>query len=244
LGKLTHVVNALWPLRETEAAFSCRRTAPQHHRRATVVRLLIFSPESIVIASVKPMVLNDARIREALLRKLARQKARPRAVLEELHVLNGNAIADVVTLHNEAHCYEIKGETDRIERITVQGVYYNAAFRRITLVTTECNLRRALELAPLFWGIMVAIGDDEAVRFRHYRAARLNPNFEKQSAAMTLWKSEMLELISEPGAERKPRRLLAQLIAETRRELELSVNICDLLLERCLQAQSFTSSTM
>lgn len=188
--------------------------------------------------------LNDVAIREALVRKLERQKSRPRAVLQELHVHNGKAIADIVTLHSEAHCYEIKGATDRIERITVQGVYYNAVFRRITLVTTKCNLRRALRLAPRFWGIMVAIADGEAVRFRHVRAARLNPNFEKQSAAMTLWKSEMLELVSESGAERKPRRLLAQLIAETRRELELSMTICDLLIGRRFRPQSFVPSTM
>ena len=112
------------------------------------------------IVSVKSMELNDSRIREALLRKLARQKTQPRAVLEELHVHNGRAIADVVTLHAEAHCYEIKGATDRIERITVQGTYYNAAFRRITLVTTESNLRQAWKLAPQFWGILVAIEDE------------------------------------------------------------------------------------
>ena len=190
------------------------------------------------------MVLNDATIREALLSKLERQKSRPRAVLQELHVHNGKAIADVVSLHSEAHCYEIKGATDRVERIAAQGVFYNAAFRRITLVTTDCNLRRALRLAPRFWGIMVAIGDGEAVRFRHVRAAKLNPNFEKQSAAMTLWKSEMLELVSEAGAERKPRRLLAQLIAETRRDLELSMSICDLLLGRRRRAQNFAPSAM
>lgn len=40
----------------------------------------------------RTMDLNDARIREALLRRLDRQKARPRAVLEELHVHNGSAI--------------------------------------------------------------------------------------------------------------------------------------------------------
>lgn len=188
--------------------------------------------------------LNDATIREALLRKLERQKSRPRAVIEELHVHNGRAIADVVTLHSEAHCYEIKGETDRIERITAQGVYYNAAFRRITLVTTECNLKRARKLAPRFWGILVAIQDDGAVRFRHVRAAQLNPKFEKQSAAMTLWKSEMLELVSHAGAERKPRRLLAELIAETRRELNLSMSICDLLFGRHSKGQTFASSAM
>jgi len=91
---------------------------------------------------------------------------------------------------------------------------------------------------------MVATADGEAVRFRHVRAARLNPNFEKQLAAMTLWKSEMLELVSEPGAERKPRRLLAQLIAETKRELELSMAICDLLIGRHLQPQAFAPSTI
>lgn len=188
--------------------------------------------------------LNDTRIREALLRKLARQTIRPRAVLEELHVHNGRAIADVVTLHSEAHCYEIKGATDRIERVAIQGTYYNAAFRRITLVTTECKLPRALKLLPSFWGVMLAINDEDTVRFRHLRAAQLNPLFERQSAAMTLWKSEMLELVSEAGAERKPRRLLAQLIAETRRDLELSMSICDLLFDRRLRAQSLASSTM
>ena len=190
------------------------------------------------------MNLNDATIREALLRKLERQKSRPRAVLQELHVHNGKAIADIVTLHSEAHCYEIKGATDRIERIAGQGSYYNLVFRRITLVTTECNLQRARKLAPLFWGIIVAITDGIVVRFRHVRAARLNPNFEKKAAAMTLWKSEMLELVSEPGAERKPRRLLAQLIAETQRDLELSMSICDLLLGRRQRAQDFAPSTM
>ena len=125
-----------------------------------------------------------------------------------------------------------------------QGAYYNAVFRWITLVTTECNLLRALKLAPQFWGIMVAVADGEAVRFRHVRAATLNPNFEKQSAAMTLWKSEMLELVSEPGAERKPRRQLAQLIADTQRDFELSKSICDLLFGRLQRAQNFTPSTM
>lgn len=188
--------------------------------------------------------LNDARIRQALLRRLARQKARPRAVLEELHVHNGHAIADVVTLHTEAHCYEIKGETDHIERIAAQGIYYNTSFRKITLVTTKCKLRRALQLAPPFWGIMVAVNDGDTVRFRHSRAAQLNPCFERQSAAMTLWKSEMLELVSEAGAERKPRRQLAQLIAGTRRDLELSMSICDLLLGRRQRAQNSPLNTM
>ncbi len=187
------------------------------------------------VSQIDSFVLNDARIREALLRKLA--KSRPRGVIEELHVHNGSAIADVVTLHSEAHCYEIKGATDRVERIAIQGGYYNAVFPRITLVTAECNLRKALLLAPKFWGVIVATADREAVRFRNVRMARRNPNFEKRIAAMTLWKSEMLELLPKEGTERMPRRLLAQMIADTRRELELSRNICELLICRSLRTQ-------
>lgn len=188
--------------------------------------------------------LNDAFIRAALLRKLVQQKSRPRAVLQELHVHNGKAIADVVTLHSEAHCYEIKGATDRIERIVEQGTYYNAAFRRITLVTTECKVRRALKLTPPFWGILVAVSAGDQIRFRHVRAARRNPQFAKQVAAMTLWKSEMLELLPEKGAERMPRRQLAQMIAETRRELQLSRSICDLLHSRQSRAQPLALKAM
>lgn len=190
------------------------------------------------------ITLNDAVIRKALLGKLARQKSRPRAVLQELHVHNGKAVADVVTLHSEAHCYEIKGATDRIERINIQGTYYNAAFRKITLVTTECKLGRAIMLAPPFWGIMIALQDGQTIRFRHIRAAGRNPNFKKHSAALTLWKCEMLELIPDKGTERMPRRQLAELIAETKRELDLSMSICDLLFSRHSRVQTSPSNTI
>jgi len=188
--------------------------------------------------------LNDATIREALLRKLARQRSRPRAVLQELHVHDGKAVADVVALHSEAHCYEIKGATDRIERITSQGIHYNASFRRITLVTTKGNLPQAKKLAPRFWGIILANSEDGLVRFRHVRAARLNPLFEKESAALTLWKSEMLQLVPNLRAERKPRKLLAQLIAETQRDLTLSMRICELLVGRHSRTYSTEQSTI
>ena len=74
--------------------------------------------------------LNDASIRGALIDRLMKLNNAPRAVLEELHVHNGRAIADVVALHTEAHCYEIKGSTDKVERVQSQGNYYNKVFRR------------------------------------------------------------------------------------------------------------------
>jgi len=64
------------------------------------------------------------------------------------------------------------------------------------------------------------------------RRARLNLEFDRQAAAMILWRSEMLELVPDQQFRRKPRDFLAQLIAETKRNLELSSGICNLLLGR------------
>ena len=190
--------------------------------------------------------LNDSRIRQALIQNLTEQELKPRAVIEELRVHNGNAVADIVALFEEAHCYEIKGASDKIERISVQSVYYNTAFRRITLVTTEGNLQRALNIAPYFWGIMAACADTGEVTFRHVRKAKQNPEFTKELAALTLWKSEMLGLLQRQECHRQPRDVLAQLISATTRKAELSSHICEILLGRHLaqMGQSIPPSTM
>lgn len=181
---------------------------------------------------VKESKLNDVLIRSALLLKLRNQQTKPKAIIEELRVHNGNAIADVVALHSEAHCYEIKGANDKIERIQIQGEYYNTSFRRITLVITKNHLEKALTLAPPFWGIMIAEMEKSEVRIKHYRRATNNRNFCKEIAVQTLWKSEMLEILREAKHKRQPREILGQLISQTTKKAELSGFICEMLLER------------
>lgn len=179
------------------------------------------------------MNLNDKEIRAALKLKLQSQSSKPKAIIEELHVCNGNAIADVVALYNEAHCYEIKGCNDKIDRITEQGRYYDSSFRRITLVTTENHLKKALHISPEYWGIVIATTrDSNLVSFKHARGAKVNPNFCKERALLTLWKSEMLSILDEKKLQRKPRDYLAQLISSNKKKVELSARICDLLIDR------------
>ncbi|MEN3159965.1 sce7726 family protein [Alkalimonas sp. NCh-2] len=180
------------------------------------------------------MRLNDLEIRKALINKLETQTVKPRAIVEELRVYNGNAIADVVALYSEAHCYEIKGEDDKVERVLVQSKYYNSSFRKITLVTTVNHIEKATSICPDYWGIVVAFSENEAVKFRHIRGAKTNPDFSKELALLTLWKSEMLSILEEPKHQRKPRDVLAQLISSNKKKAELSSNICDLLITRRL----------
>lgn len=184
------------------------------------------------------MRLNDIEIRQALIHKLKAQTVKPRAIVEELRVHNGNAIADVVALYNEAHCYEIKGEDDKIERVLVQGKFYNSSFRKITLVTTAKHLAKAESICPEYWGIIISFYSNEVVKFKHVRKAKINPEFSKELALLTLWKSEMLSILEEPKHQRKPRDILAQLISNNKKKAELSNDICDLLLMRQLDTVS------
>ncbi|EIQ9109392.1 sce7726 family protein, partial [Escherichia coli] len=97
------------------------------------------------------MTLNDKEIRYGLVEMLLSRKQKPARIIHELPIDNGNAIADVVAVYKQLHCYEIKGDGDKVERLQSQGFFYNQTFPKITLVTTEKHLIRALNITPSFW---------------------------------------------------------------------------------------------
>ncbi len=82
---------------------------------------------------------------------------------------------------------------------------------------------------------MIAVLRDEKVVIRNIRKAKNNPEFNKELASLTLWKSEMLDLLDEEKLQKKPRAFLAQLLAESKRKVQLSNDICDMLIGRHLQ---------
>ncbi len=186
--------------------------------------------------------LTDKEIRAALIRHLRGRPVAPKAVLEEVRVHNGNAIADVVTVHRAAHCYEIKGETDAISRIVRQGSYYDQAFRRITLVTTENHLRQAQRIAPAHWGVIVATSPVHQAganvgslpTLRYVRKATISPKFDKQVALLALWKCELLTMcgVESKNAQKLSRVNLSEMIAEKTGAQEISASVAQLLLTR------------
>ncbi|NPE09789.1 MAG: sce7726 family protein [Asgard group archaeon] len=184
--------------------------------------------------------LDDKLIRTNLISKLKKQTIKPKAVIEELRVHNGNAIADVVALYKEAHCFEIKGDGDKIERAIKQGYYYNSSFRKITLVTTNKHLDKAIDVLSGFWGIIIAERKKDEISLKYVRRARNNPCFDKSLALLTLWKSEMLNLIEHKftGIRKNNRKLLAKLIAHSKKKEELSYNISTTLIARYYQISS------
>ena len=182
------------------------------------------------------MQLNDKEIRKVLIARLMTQTIQPKAIIEELRVHNGKAIADVVAVHTEAHCYEIKGDGDNIDRILVQEKFYNPSFRKITLVTTDKHLKKALSTASAFWGIMVAEYKNGTIQLKYVRRALQNPYFDKKIALLALWKDEMLELLGNDDKKTKTARqsriVIAEMLSNKKKKVELSQHIALTLLNR------------
>lgn len=189
--------------------------------------------------------LDDKTIRKSLITRLAGLAKAPKAILEELRVHNGNAIADVVAIHRYAHCYEIKGETDSIHRILKQRQFYDLAFKRITLVTTNRHIQNALRLAPTHWGIMVASEKYNSIAIRYVRSAQDSPSFDPRVALLTLWRSELIEValsLSDRKLEKLNRTQLSSLIASNLDQKRLGESIGEKLISR--SAQSMKSLNM
>lgn len=139
--------------------------------------------------------LNDKDIRIHLIKFL--NKYKPKKIVEELRVHNGNAIADVVTVNNILHCYEIKGDNDSIIRAVKQAEFYNKCFPKITLVTTENHFNNAVSKIPFFWGIIICKYTEDGVVFTYRRRSSYNPFLDKKQALLTLWKKELEEISKE-----------------------------------------------
>ena len=162
---------------------------------------------------------------------------RPNAILEEVRVHNGNAIADVVTIHKHAHCYEIKGSTDNIYRALKQSVFYGRAFKKMTLVTTENYIETAERVMPTYWGIITAKIDKNRIKLSYLRPAKANPTFIKKVALHTLWKSELLDsdqIRNLRGAKNLNRDQLIEIISQEATEDNLLNFIGDKLSKRAI----------
>lgn len=145
------------------------------------------------------VMLKDAEIRNALVQHLNSRFPSPARILQELHVHNGNAIADVVAFYKQMHCFEIKGETDSIQRILKQAEVYSHSFPKLTLVLTTKHVSWAVRNLPGYWGILVAVDHGTRVTFRYERKASNNPDFVTEKALMMLWRQELLDVSEKMG---------------------------------------------
>lgn len=149
----------------------------------------------------KDRMKHDRTIRAAMKQMLLPEGVR---TIDELGIV-GCAIADVVTLGEEIHGYEIKAWNDTLKRLPDQIQMYDFAFDRCTLITTMRHEEKAMELLPEHWGMVVTLGNfktDEVTSFVTVREALPNPNQAINYLLSMVWCDELKEHLKSIGAAR------------------------------------------
>jgi len=164
--------------------------------------------------------LKDKDVRNALLRSINKKYANDSntIVLNELGLLQGLCRIDVAVLNGIMHGYEIKSDSDTLERLPLQAEYYSKVLDKITLVVGEKHLSNAEKIIPEWWGIKVAVPFNNCAKIKSYRRDKINRNVDAYSVVELLWRQEILDILKSNkknnGILKQPKAKLYDMLVE------------------------------
>ena len=141
----------------------------------------------------------DCDIRRVLLEELGLQYNDPEhdLIIEEFGC--NSARADVAVINGSLHAFEIKSDSDSLERLPSQIEAYRGVFEYVTLVCGRRLLDRARCSIPHWWGLQKAAYKDGHVFLRKLRRPKLNPAQDSFALAGMLWKTEAIACLRKHG---------------------------------------------
>jgi hypothetical protein len=109
------------------------------------------------------------------------------------------ARADIAVINGALHAYEIKSDSDSLDRLPSQMEAYQGVFEYVTLVCGRRLLEHARAEVPRWWGLQKAEFRDGAVEIQEVRTPKPNPNQSPLAVARMLWKTEALTVLRKCG---------------------------------------------
>jgi hypothetical protein len=147
-------------------------------------------------------------------------------IVEEMGVWSGSVRVDVAVINGKLTGYELKSDSDTLERLPTQAEIFSRVFDEICLVVGEKHLEQARTLIPKWWGIIVARAAGDQVKLKPTRRSRPNPSPDLLLVARLLWRSEALEALEARGLAKglksKPVAVLHERLAQALPAHELS----------------------
>ncbi len=164
--------------------------------------------------------MRDIDVRNALRREvLKRHEGEPDTlVLHELGLRHGVARVDVAVVNGSLHGYEIKSDSDTLDRLPAQIEIYGLVLDRATLVVGQRHADKAMDIVPPWWGVKIATeGPRGGIQLRDKRRPRMNANIDPLAVAELLWSTEAKEVLRDLEYSekdlRKPRAYLYRELA-------------------------------
>jgi hypothetical protein len=163
--------------------------------------------------------MRDLDIRLALhsLLREEHEGDRETLILDELGLCQGTVRADVAVINGSLAGFEIKSDSDTLERLPRQAEIYGRVFDYVTLIVGKKHARGISKRVPRYWGIVVVSQEGGELVLRRRRTAKRNRGVDPYAVARLLWRDEALEILTARGLDEglrgKPRRVLWQALA-------------------------------
>ena len=140
-------------------------------------------------------------------------------IIDELKLCQGEAIIDIAVFNGSINGYEIKSDSDTLERLPKQMEIYNKVFNKMTIVTGEKYIDNIFNIVPEWWGIIKVInGTSKIDNFAVVRENKENKYIDSTALIQLLWKDEILELLDlfniKSGVKSKSKKALWKITSD------------------------------
>ncbi len=196
--------------------------------------------------------MRDADVRRAVKAWLVTEHGHDHdtRLVEEMGVWSGSVRIDVALINGSLSGYELKSDSDTLERLPRQLAIYGRVFDYLHLVVGKKHVEKAQKILPDWWGITVATQCKHGVELHPHHEPSPNPSPDPYLIAELLSKEEAIGVLAkfklDTGWRSKKIRLIHERLA---RELELrdlkdevravlksrprGVTVCPCALEQC-----------
>jgi hypothetical protein len=124
-------------------------------------------------------------------------------IVNEFNICHGNARIDIAVINGSIIGYEIKSDSDTLQRLPKQIELYNKVFDKVTIISGEVYIDRIMNLVPEWWGVIEVVGGKKGIKNHIYiRKATNNKSVDAHSVSQLLWKNEALELLAKYNLSR------------------------------------------
>ena len=183
-------------------------------------------------------LLRDSDIRASLakhLSKLHYEEPNTR-IVGEFSLCEGSARIDIAVVNGSLIGYEIKSDSDTLERLPFQQEIYSQVFNRVTIVVGEHHSDKVTKLIPYWWGIWIPRKFKNGIQFEVLREPQENPQVDPNSLVKCLWRDEALVVLRDrnlaDGLEKAKRSVLREKLANSLTYAEINAIVCDYLRSR------------
>jgi hypothetical protein len=149
--------------------------------------------------SLRQYILHDVDIRANLISYLLKSYVGDCStrILEEFGICEGNVRIDLAVVNGTLNGFEIKSDSDTLERLPLQQEIYSKVFDTVVIVAGKTHCEKIEAIVPDWWGIWAAEKEVSGIRFTILREGNLNHNVDPESLVQCLWRDEALAILKE-----------------------------------------------